>query len=83
MEVEIPTEQVTHSPISSRIARLIARPTPSGPTLTRSGVPARFIDASSIDIRSTSGLCRSMISIRVSEAARYRGGLGSLTMILE
>ena len=56
IDVEMPTELVTHSPISPRIARLIARPTPSVPSLVRSGVPARFIDASSIDMRRTAGL---------------------------
>jgi len=70
IEVEMPTEQVTHSPISSRIATLIARPTPSGPSRARSGVPTRLSEASSIDIRRTSGLCRSRISMSLSEAER-------------
>src|SRR5438105_4438983 len=56
IEVEIPTEQVMHSPASLWIACLTARPTPSGPSLARSGVPLTFTDASSIDIPSTSGL---------------------------
>ncbi len=70
IDVEIPTEQVTHSPTSSRSALLIASPTRAGPSRTRSGVPARFSDASSIDIRRTSGVCRSMISISWSDTAR-------------
>ncbi len=70
IDVDIPTEQVTHSPTSSRSARLIARPTPRGPRRTTSGVPARFSDASSIDMRKTSGVCRSMISMSRSETAR-------------
>jgi hypothetical protein len=79
IEVEIPTEQVMHSPTSARIAFLIASPTPSGPRRAMSGVPARFIEASSMDIRSTSGLCLSRISMSRSDTARYRGGLGSMT----
>ena len=70
IDVETPTEAVTHSPISARIARFTARPTPSGPSFFRSGVPARFIEASSMDMRSTSGLWRSMIAMSVSDAAR-------------
>ena len=70
IDVETPTEAVTHSPISARIARFTAMPTPSGPSFFRFGVPARFIDASSIDMRRTSGLCRSMISMSWSDAAR-------------
>src|SRR5439155_590149 len=70
MEVETPADAVTHSPISSRMALLIARPTPSGPSFLSPGVPARFVDASSIDIRSTSGLCLSMISISLSDTSR-------------
>ena len=70
IDVETPTEAVTHSPISERIARFTARPTPSDPSFFKSGVPARFIDASSIDMRRTSGLCRSMISMSWSDAAR-------------
>src|SRR5256885_8474231 len=38
-------------------------PTHFGPSFFRFGVPAMFIDASSIDMRRTSGLCRSMISM--------------------
>ncbi len=70
IDVDMPTEQVMHSPASRRSAALIARPTFSGPSLTRSGVPARFMEASSIDIRRTSGLCRRMISTSWSDTAR-------------
>ncbi len=79
IEVEMPTEAVTYSPISSRTAILTAWPTPSGPSFFSPGVPARFIDASSIDILSTSGVCLSRISINLSDASRYSGGFGSRT----
>ena len=70
IEVEMPIEQVTHSPTSARTARLMAQPTPSGPSRVRSGVPARLSEASSIDIRSTSGVCRCRISMSLSETSR-------------
>ena len=70
IEVETPTDAVTHGPISSRIALLTACATPSGPSFLRSGVPARFIEASSIDMRRTSGVCRSMISMSLSDTVR-------------
>src|SRR5438270_480874 len=70
IDVETPIEAVTHSPISSLIARLTARATPSGPSFFRFGVPARSSDASSIDIRSTSGLCVRRISMSLSDTAR-------------
>jgi len=66
----MPTDEVTHSPISWRIAALIARATPSGPSFFNPGVPARSSEASSIDIRSTSGLWRSMMSMSWSDALR-------------
>src|SRR5207245_11324117 len=81
IDVEIPTDAVTHSPTSSRIAAFTARATPSGPSFFKPGVPARFIDASSIDILSTSGLCRCMISMSLSETDLYSGGSGSRTRI--
>ena len=77
IEVEMPTDAVTHSPTCFPMALLIARATPSGPSRLRSGVPARFSDASSIDIRRTSGECVSRISISWSETSRYFGGSGS------
>ena len=70
IDVEIPIELVMHWPTSSRRAALIAVATPSGPSFLRPGVPARLIEASSIDMRKTSGLCRPMISISWSDTAR-------------